>query len=157
MTMTTTMTTLDSLTNVDPSAAAGCRRQRLTMMACGVGITPIRALLDELDYSPAEAVLIYRATTEQGPAFRHELDMLTVLHGIRVIYLPGHRCPDRPSWLPERFSSLLDDVALRQIVPDIADHDVFVCGPEAWMEAVRDAALLAGVPSEQLHMARLTW
>ncbi|WP_416211052.1 ferric reductase-like transmembrane domain-containing protein [Frankia sp. Cr2] len=133
------------------------QRRRVTMMASGIGITPIRALLEELDYSPGEATLIYRASTEDALIFRNELDLLAAMRGIRVIYLPGHRSPDRSSWLPERFSHLLDDDALRQIVPDIADHDVFICGPDAWMDAVRDAALLAGVPSEQLHMERFSW
>ncbi|KLL11969.1 MULTISPECIES: hypothetical protein [Protofrankia] len=157
-TMTTTtldlaVATLAPGTGVDPAVPPAGRRPRpLTVMACGVDIGPIRALLDEEDRSPTEAVLIYRAVTEESPAFRYELDMLAVLRGIRVIYLPGHRCPDRSSWLPERFSALLDDVALRQIVPGIVDHDVFVCGPHAWTQAVRDAALLSGVPSEQVHI-----
>ncbi|WP_239335420.1 ferric reductase-like transmembrane domain-containing protein [Frankia sp. CiP3] len=137
--------------------AAVRQRRRLTMMASGIGITPIRALLEELDYSPGEATLVYRASTEEDLIFRYELDMLAAKRGVRVIYLPGHRSPDRSSWLPERFSHLLDDDALRQIVPDIADHDVFICGPDAWMDAVRDAALLAGVPSEQLHLERFRW
>ncbi|WP_239310651.1 ferric reductase-like transmembrane domain-containing protein [Frankia sp. Cj3] len=137
--------------------AAVRQRRRLTMMASGIGITPVRALLEELDYSPGEATLVYRASTEEDFIFRYELDMLAAKRGVRVIYLPGHRSPDRSSWLPERFSHLLDDDALRQIVPDIADHDVFICGPDAWMDAVRDAALLAGVPSEQLHLERFRW
>jgi len=30
--------------------------------------------------------------------------------------------------------------------PDIAHHDVYLCGADQWMDAVRAAALAAGVP-----------
>ncbi len=132
-------------------------RRRLTMIASGIGITPIRALLEELDYSSGEAVLIYRASTEAELILRQELDTLATLRGIRTVYLPGRRSASRLSWLPDQFAHIPDDIALRQIVPDITDHDVFVCGPDAWMDAVQDAVVAAGVPSGQLHMERFTW
>jgi ferredoxin-NADP reductase len=42
-------------------------------------------------------------------------------------------------------------------VPDVADRDVFVCGPDAWMAAALDACHRAGVPARQLHAERFSW
>ncbi len=52
----------------------------------------------------------------------------------------------------------LDDVtALRQLVPDVADHDVYLCGAEAWMAAARAAVLGAGVPEDAVHVEHFSW
>ena len=42
-------------------------------------------------------------------------------------------------------------------VPDIADRDVFVCGPEPWAEQVRRSALAAGVPADRFHVESFGW
>ena len=42
-------------------------------------------------------------------------------------------------------------------VPDLAEHDVYVCGPQQWADAVRRTALLAGLPDAQLHLETFAW
>jgi ferredoxin-NADP reductase len=42
-------------------------------------------------------------------------------------------------------------------VPGIAQHHVYVCGPDAWMAAAIRAAENAGVPRERIHSERFTW
>jgi ferredoxin-NADP reductase len=46
---------------------------------------------------------------------------------------------------------------LRHLVPDIAEREVFVCGPDAWMDAALTAAQQAGVPVERLHAEHFAW
>ena len=58
-------------------------------------------------------------------------------------------CRGRDSWLPAQARHLTDVQALREIVPDIADHDVYVCGSDGWMTAARTAAIDAGVPARR--------
>ena len=50
-----------------------------------------------------------------------------------------------------------DVSALRQVAPDVAASHVYICGPEAWTEAARTAALAAGVPAEHLHTEQFAW
>jgi predicted ferric reductase len=133
------------------------RRPELTMIASGIGITPLRALLEELDYEPGRAVLIYRAHSPEDLVFRQELDKLAARRGIGLVYLPGPRVPDRVSWQSAPYAHVADDVGLRQIVPRLLANDVYVCGPAQWMEAVRKAALRAGVPAEHIHAERFSW
>jgi predicted ferric reductase len=126
------------------------------LLACGIGITPLLALLGELPYRPGEATLVYRARDEAGVAFRGELDWFAEHRGVRIAYLLGARA-DRPSWLPGTFADHADAEALRQIAPDIARSHVYVCGPEAWTEAARAAARSAGVDRERLHTELFAW
>jgi ferredoxin-NADP reductase len=134
--------------------AAVRRRSRLTLIASGIGITPMRALLEAESYRPGEATLVYRAGSTRDLTFRAELDELAAARGVRVVYLVGRRGA-RGTWLPAGVS---DDVrAVRGIAPDLAGSDVFVCGPEPWMDAVVDTLRRAGVPSEQVHRERFSW
>ncbi|MFN8077694.1 MAG: ferredoxin reductase family protein [Kineosporiaceae bacterium] len=132
-------------------------RSRVTLIAAGIGITPMRALLEALPGRPGDLTLLYRAPSAEDLTFREELDALAVARGARVYYLPGHRVAGRPSWLPHTAAHLGDAQALLQLVPDIRHHDVFLCGADAWMDAVRAAALEAGVPAERIHSERFTW
>jgi ferredoxin-NADP reductase len=126
-------------------------------MAGGVGVTPLRALLEELPYAPGEATLIYRARDAHDLVLRHELDDLANRRGARVFYVLGRRVAGRNSWLPQSAAHLSDAAALRELVPDVADHDVYLCGADSWMEAARDAAVAAGVPRKNVHLERFSW
>jgi ferredoxin-NADP reductase len=64
---------------------------------------------------------------------------------------------DRRSWLPRHYAGIADGNALRNLVPDINEHDVFICGPDAWTEAVIASARRAGVPAEHVHTERFAW
>jgi ferredoxin-NADP reductase len=126
------------------------------MLACGIGVTPLLALLGELPYRPGEATLVYRARTEAEIAFRGELDWFARHRGVRISYLLGPRA-DRPSWLPGEFADHGDADALRRIAPQIARSHVYVCGPDAWTEAARTAARSAGVEADRLHTELFSW
>jgi ferredoxin-NADP reductase len=45
----------------------------------------------------------------------------------------------------------LDARALTAVVPDIAERDVYVCGPEPFQDLFVAGALEAGVPPSRLH------
>ena len=137
---------------------AGVRiRRKVTMLAGGIGVTPLRALLEELPQAPGDVTLVYRAGSVEELVFRDELDALAAQRGARILYAIGPRVAGRASWVPQQAAHLSDADALRQIVPDVADHDVYLCGADAWMEAARQAALAAGVPAERIHLERFTW
>ena len=124
------------------------------MLASGIGVTPLRALLESLPYPPGGATLVYRARTEADFAFRAELDALAAHRGIRVHYLAGHRAgPGR--WAPHGHGA--DDKLLHRLIPDLARRDVFVCGPDEWTDAAMRSARRLGVPDEQLHVEQFSW
>src|SRR3954462_4726952 len=119
---------------------AGVRiRRKVTLLAGGIGVTPLRALLEELPQGPGDVTLVYRASSPQELVLKDELDALVAQHGARVFYAIGPRVSGRSSWLPQQAGDLSDAEALRQLVPDVADQEVYLCGADAWMEAARHA------------------
>ena len=139
------------------------RHPGLLAMAAGVGITPIRALLEDTPYAPGEAVLVYRYSSPEHEIFVAEIATLAERRGVRVIHLPGPRRSDgswRPSGVADHGADVggVDDVrALGDLVPDLADRDIFVCGPPAWTRAVRRAARSVGAAREQIHTEDFAW
>ncbi len=132
-------------------------RRKVTLLAGGIGITPLRALLEEMPQRPGDVTLIYRARTDQDLIFTSELEALAADRGARLFFAVGPRLTGRLSWLPRTAHHLTDAQALQEVVPDVARHDVYICGADMWMDAARDAALAAGVPAHRIHIERFRW
>jgi len=126
-------------------------------MASGIGITPMRALLEELDQRPGDVTVIYRARSEQDRILVEELTNLAARRQAGLFIVTGHRAIRRSSWLPEHAAHLSDVEALQQLVPNVASHDVFICGSPGWMGAAERAVLRAGVPPGCIHIERFTY
>jgi predicted ferric reductase len=132
-------------------------RRKVLLMASGIGITPMRALLEELDQRPGDVTVLYRAGSEKGRILVDELSTLAGRRQARLFVVTGRRASGRPSWLPQNYAHLGDVEALRQFVPDVANHDVFICGSPGWMDAAEQAVLDAGVPPEKVHIERFAY
>jgi predicted ferric reductase len=129
-------------------------RRKVALIGAGVGITPLRALAEGLDYAPGEAVVLQRTTGR--PLFAAEFAQLAAVRGLQVLVLPGHRrAPD--SWIGEGAPPADDATLLRHWVPDVAERDVYVCGPEAWTASVRRSLHAAGVPDTTIHLEHFGW
>jgi ferredoxin-NADP reductase len=125
------------------------------MLACGIGVTPLLSLLWDLPYRAGEATLVYRVRSAAGLAFGAELKQLAARRGVRLVALVGPRATPA-SWLPAGHP--LDEVeALHATAPDIANHQVYICGPDGWTDAARTATLAAGVPAGRIHTERFAW
>jgi len=64
------------------------RQRRVLLIAADVGITPIRALLDELPFQPDEAMLLYRVSERATAVFRAELEELADCRGVHLWHPP---------------------------------------------------------------------
>lgn len=127
---------------------------KVALIGAGLGITPLRALAEALDYAPGEAVLLHRYTGR--PLFQRELEELAATRGLQVLWLPGHRrAPD--SWLGDGVGAADDLAALTWWVPDIAERDVYVCGPAPWADDVARTTAAAGLPADRFHVESFGW
>jgi predicted ferric reductase len=113
--------------------------ERVVLVAGGVGIAPIRALLEELP-EQCRVDVLYRASSPQNVLFRDELDQLSSAHHSRVHYLVGDR-KEYP----------LDPGSLRSLVPDLAQADVYVCGSASMVATIENSCTRLGVPRQRFH------
>jgi ferredoxin-NADP reductase len=119
--------------------AARRTARKVLLLGGGVGITPLRALFETL---PGEVTLIYRARRPEDLALRQELDAIAAGRGATVHYVVDE---------PVEYSSPLTARALASLVPDIAERDVYLCGPPGMTAAATSALRRAGVPCRRIH------
>ena len=121
--------------------AGRASRPHVVLVGGGVGITPIRALIDEFR-GGATMDVIYRASREADLVLRDELDYLAEKSEgtIQIHYLVGPRT-----------SHPMDAASLKRIAPRISDADIYMCGPEPLVNAVKKAASDLGVPKNRIH------
>lgn len=122
--------------------AARRRHRKVLLIAGGVGVTPLRSLFASLPAGYGDLTLLVRAASWQAVPLRAELDAIARRRGARVGYLIGRRSQGYDP---------LQAAALRQMVPDVADHDVYLCGPDGMTAAARAALRRAGVPRRRIH------
>ena len=113
----------------------------IVLVGGGVGITPIRAIIEEFK-NGVQMDVIYRASKKEDLVLREELDYLAANSDgtIRVHYLVGSR-KDHP----------MDARSITELVPRFADSDIYICGPAPLVESVRKAAKDVGVPKDKFH------
>lgn len=126
-------------------------RDQVLLIAGGIGITPVRALLEELPARTGGITVLYRATRPDDVVFRAELDVLARARQASLHYLIGSRGSSEMPVDPLSASSLAVSV------PDIRDRDVYVCGPTGMTDAVREALRTLGVARSQVHFERFAY
>ncbi|MBO0813196.1 MAG: FAD-dependent oxidoreductase, partial [Microlunatus sp.] len=127
---------------------------RVVLAGAGVGITPLRALAEGLAYEPGEVVLLHRFTDQ--PLFAGEFQQLAARRGLRIMPLPGPR-PDPGSVLGPYAAGHDETRVLQYWIPDLADSDVYICGPAGWAAGFEHLAANAGVPKDRIHTESFGW
>jgi predicted ferric reductase len=117
------------------------------LIAGGVGITPIRALLEE---TTGHAVVLYRVQTMADAVLLPELEALAQARNARLHVLTGRTGAGTPPNTPFEPANLLAGV------PDIIHRDVFVCGPPAMTNAVLRTLRALKVPRNQIHAEKFS-
>lgn len=124
---------------------------KVVMVAGGIGITPIRAMLEALPGRVRRVILIYAVRTPADLVFRAELEALAQQRHIQLHYVlsdtkqPGYE------------AGVVNQALLRRLAPDIAKRELVLCGPPAMMAAVSQAAQSLGVAKRRIYQERFAY
>ncbi len=115
------------------------KKDKILLIAGGIGITPIRSMLEEFINLKKDVVLLYAARSEQDLVFKKELEALKKGSGARVEYL---------------INTILTTDLLKKLASDLSDRDTFICGPPPMMDGVIKSLKEIDVPKNQIHFER---
>ncbi len=126
-------------------------RRRVLLIAGGIGITPLRALLETLRAErPGDIMLLYRVIGTDDVLFVDELKKLESTRGVTIRVLTGEEIGDDQT-------DRLGVPTIARHVPDVRERDVFVCGPPGLVDVVCRRLRLLDVPSGRIHFERFAY
>jgi len=128
---------------------------RLSLVAAGVGVTPVRALLEDTPLRPGDATVVLRGTDDGQRYLWDEITSLADASGSTVHTVTGPRPAGTATWLSAE--ALAAGATITTLLPDLLDSDLYVCGPPSWTDEVVRDARAAGLPESQLHVERFDW
>jgi ferredoxin-NADP reductase len=127
---------------------------RHLFLSGGSGATPmmssLRAFVDL--GGPMDVAYVHSARSPVDILFRSELDHLASFDSPQARVAVAHICEndsDDEVWSGPK-GRLTADVLL-QLVPDVAEREVYACGPLPYLEAVREIVARLGVPDDHYH------
>ncbi|OBB95005.1 ferredoxin--NADP reductase [Mycobacterium sp. 852002-40037_SCH5390672] len=117
--------------------------RELIAFAGGSGITPVFSLLRTALMSGKRATrLFYANRSRDAVIFDEALASLNTRHADRFVL--HHHLDDN--------SGFVTQAEIEAFVQDAGDADVYICGPNEFMETVRTALRATGVPAERVHV-----
>jgi ferredoxin-NADP reductase/DMSO/TMAO reductase YedYZ heme-binding membrane subunit len=127
----------------------GSQSNSIVLIAGGVGITPLMSILRHLtDKSwQGEIHFLYCAKSVPDIIFREELNDLQRRFPNLHLHITLTRA-DGMDWTGRK--GRLTGEVLKQIVPDLAAHPVYICGPASMMEPTIQLLRDLGVPADQI-------
>ena len=122
---------------------------RPLLIAGGVGVTPVRAMLETLPRNSRPLVLLRARTTDDIAHFK-EICSLTEERGgdVRLVLGRTAQLKGRDPFAPKILNSL---------VPNLRNCVAFICGPTSLTFAARKGLQEAGVPKSRIHLELPWW
>ncbi|MFN3866069.1 MAG: ferric reductase-like transmembrane domain-containing protein [Demequina sp.] len=123
-------------------------RTSLLLVAAGIGVTPVRAMLEEA--APGDDItVVIRARSRDDAPLLEEVEELAAKRGARLELVLG---PRGDTW-----GSRAVPGSLRDLVERPGDTDVYICGPRPWALQVEADAVAAGFHRDAVHREEFGW
>ena len=130
-------------------------RDRVAVVAAGIGATPVRALLERLDAGPGMVTVVMRASDPASLFLWGEIRALCLERGWDAWTSLGRRGEGGSGWLSS--DDLARGVTVDGVFPFLGESEVYICGPDPWADAVETDVLSRRVGAAHLHRERFDW
>lgn len=131
-------------------------KEKVVLMAAGIGISPVRALAESMAARPGDVTIVYRLRDQADAALLDEVREIARLRGMNLYVLEGSRGIGT-SWMNVDQFGRKDAERLKQMVPEIANSDVYICGPTTWTHAVTKTLRELGTEERLIHAEEFAW
>jgi predicted ferric reductase len=125
------------------------------MIAGGIGVTPIRALMGSLVPKGKDVVFLYGNRTPTDSAFIAEFDALASLPGAKVTTCNVCSAMKEPG--EGYLCGFIDKEKIMLCAPDYLERDVYLCGPPVMMDIVVKVLRELKIPEKQIHFEKFSY
>lgn len=128
------------------------QKDRILLIAGGVGITPIRALIEQLAKNNKDLILLYSTRRTNQIIFQQELEDLTKKYpnNLKVHYITSEEESTN------KFK-LIDEVCTSCLVPDINSREAYICGPSGMMKSLKKQLINLGVNKSNIYYEKFSF
>lgn len=129
--------------------------KKYLLISGGIGITPIRALTEELVNKKLDTKIFYSAGCQAEEVFSEEMKKLTVEGNFQY-----YRFFSRDSSLSSDQNIFAGRISLEKIsslIPDWREREIYFCGPVKMCQALNQEFLKAGVSKKKIHWERFSF
>lgn len=120
------------------------KRKKLLFIAGGVGLTPLRAMIERAG-TAYDSVLIFANKTAEDIILKSELEKFTSENKVPVIHVMSGD-PNYPG-----LKGYVTIPLLQANVPDFAERDIYICGPPIMMNLITKALTESGFPRAHIY------
>lgn len=122
--------------------------KKLLLIAGGIGITPIRSMLEGLDAQAKNAIVLHAVKTPTDKPLAKELSAIARKTGAEIHYIYSEKAPSG-----EKIRHIDADV-LKQLVGSPKGRAVALCGPPPMMDAVEKELVKFGIKKQDIYSER---
>lgn len=130
--------------------AKASTKEKVLLIAGGIGITPIRSMVKDLAEKSKDITLLYSNADAQNITFKNELEELASKYNFNLQIIVTGEISGQAA------KNRLDGDKIKQLSPDFKDRDIFICGPVPMMMSIKKALLNMGVPKTSIHYEKFS-
>jgi len=125
--------------------------EKVLLLSGGVGVTPVMSMARWFfdTNTDVDMTFVHSARTPRDIIFQRELDHMCSRIDNFTLHLICEKYERGQSWAGYR--GYLDQIKLEMIAPDFMEREVFCCGPEPYMKAVRNLLEANGFDMNRYH------
>ncbi|MFA4943040.1 MAG: ferredoxin reductase family protein [Patescibacteria group bacterium] len=125
---------------------------KVAYLAGGIGITPIRALIEE-SLDKKDSVLLLANNNSSDIVFEEELaDLALESNGLlRVVHILSQEADSFAE------SGRMDEEKIKRLIPDYQERDFYICGPMGMRKSLVKILKRLGVAKRAIHFEKFSW
>lgn len=123
---------------------------KILLIAGGIGITPLRALAEEMGVLKKDVLLLYGSRASKDIVFKEELDALGDKYCLRVIHVLSEKNEHGLE------GGYINEEKINRLAPDLLEREVYLCGPVQMVDGIITVLLRLGVKQENIHYERFS-
>lgn len=125
-------------------------KNKILFIAGGIGVTPIRSLIEQLAQDGKDIVFLFSNKTKEEIVFVNEFEKLQKQYKFKMYNI----LTQEPNWKGE--SGRIDEEKIKKLVSDVKDREIYLCGPAPMMDSIVQILVHLGINKKYIHYEKFS-